>query len=30
VVSQWKQYADEVSVSPGLRDQIAETLIRLK
>jgi serine/threonine-protein kinase HipA len=30
VVSQWKQYADEVSVSPALRDQIAETLIRLE
>lgn len=30
VVAQWKQYADEVAVSPGLRDQIAKTLIRLK
>ncbi len=30
VVAQWKQYADEVAVSPGLRDQIAKTLIHLK
>ena len=30
VVAQWKQYADDVAVSPGLRDQIAKTLIHLK
>ena len=29
-VAQWKKYADEVAVSPGLRDQIANTLILLK
>ncbi|MEI6757224.1 MAG: type II toxin-antitoxin system HipA family toxin [Chlorobium sp.] len=29
-ISQWKKYADEVAVSPGLRDQIAKTLIHLK
>lgn len=28
-VSQWKTYADEVKVSPKLRDEIAATLIRL-
>lgn len=28
-VSQWKAYADEVKVSPKLRDEIAATLIRL-
>ncbi|NTV21517.1 MAG: type II toxin-antitoxin system HipA family toxin [Chlorobium limicola] len=29
-VAQWKSFADEVAVEPALRDQIAETLIRLK
>lgn len=29
VVSQWKTFADEVKVSPKLRDEIAATLIRL-
>ncbi|HWR01637.1 MAG TPA: type II toxin-antitoxin system HipA family toxin [Chlorobaculum sp.] len=29
-VAQWKKFADEVAVSPGLRDRIAETLIHLK
>jgi serine/threonine-protein kinase HipA len=29
-VAQWKKYAEEVAVSPGLRDQIAKTLIHLK
>jgi hypothetical protein len=29
-VAQWKKYTDEVAVSPGLRDQIAKTLLRLK
>jgi serine/threonine-protein kinase HipA len=28
-VSQWKTFADEVKVSPKLRDEIAATLIRL-
>jgi len=28
-VSQWKIFADEVKVSPKLRDEIAATLIRL-
>ncbi len=28
-VSQWKRFADEVKVSPKLRDEIAATLIRL-
>lgn len=29
-VAQWKKYADESAVSPGLRDRIARTLIHLK
>ncbi len=29
VVSRWNSFADEVAVSPGLRDEIAATLIRL-
>ncbi len=29
-VAQWKQFADEVAVTHALRDQIAETLIRLQ
>ncbi len=29
-VAQWKKYADEVAVSPELRDKIARTLIYLK
>ncbi|MCF8382041.1 MAG: type II toxin-antitoxin system HipA family toxin [Chlorobium sp.] len=29
-VAQWKQYADEAAVSPGLRDRIAKTLVHLK
>lgn len=29
-VAQWKQYADETAVSPGLRDRIAKTLVHLK
>jgi serine/threonine-protein kinase HipA len=29
IVSQWKTFADEVKVSPKLRDEIAATLIRL-
>ncbi len=29
-VSQWKKFADETRVSPGLRDEIDKTLIRLK
>lgn len=29
-VSQWKKFADEVKVSPTLRDEIAKTLIHLK
>ncbi len=29
-VSRWKKFADEVAVSPGLRDRIAQTLIHLK
>lgn len=28
-VSQWKSFADEVKVSPKLRDEIGATLIRL-
>jgi len=29
-VNHWKKFADEVKVSPGLRDEIAKTLINLK
>lgn len=29
IVSRWKNYADEVKVSPKLRDEIGKTLIRL-
>ena len=29
-VAQWKKYADEVAVSPDLKDQIARTLIHIK
>ncbi|MCK9400496.1 MAG: type II toxin-antitoxin system HipA family toxin [Bacteroidales bacterium] len=29
-VNHWKKFADEVNVSPGLRDEIAKTLINLK
>ena len=28
IVNQWKTFADEVEVSPNLRDEIAATLIR--
>ena len=28
IVNQWKRFADEVEVSPNLRDEIAATLIR--
>ena len=29
-VGQWGKFADEVNVSPGLRDEIRRTLIRLE
>jgi serine/threonine-protein kinase HipA len=29
VIKNWKEFADAVEVSPTLRDEIAETLIRL-
>jgi serine/threonine-protein kinase HipA len=30
VVNQWKEYANEVSVAPGLRDQIGKTFLNLE
>ena len=30
IVSQWKKFADDVSVKPALRDEIAKTLLNLK